>query len=330
MSASASVSATKSAGAAASAAQEVDAGGGAAVDAAGAFLEAARVVALATPRVAAGRLAGPGILDATLEGPASRGAAAVERRPATIALALISAPSAHRRPLAFARLAHALGAHVVPSTIERHLGAGEVVALLEGQPVLLGKLRGKLAVENDGTLVALLSAPRPASEGEAWDTAAVTALHPTSALLVKRWEGWAGAPVAAPGERARLVRDVVEMLALDYLAGHGTRRALLYVAEREALILEDNREAFPDHVQRALVDPLLRRLRAVARFPRGLRDALARFDRARAEAVLHPGGFEDWLVSPRSLVELDERRAGLLSLIEAQIALRGEAAVLSL
>lgn len=289
------------------------------------------MVALATPRVAAGRLAGPGIRDATLEGPASRGAAAVERRPATIALALISAPSAHRRPLAFARLAHALGAHVVPSTIERHLGAGEVVALLEGQPVLLGKLRGKLAVENDGTLVALLSAPRPASEGEAWDTAAVTALHPTSALLVKRWEGWAGAPVAAPGERARLVDATRAGDAGARLSG-GARDA----AGRCSTWPSGRRwapsgqpEAFPDHVQRALVDAAATAAGGGALSPGCAERARALRLRARRQVVLHPGGFEDWLVSPRSLVELDERRAGLLSSIEAQIALR-EAAVLSL
>ena len=187
-----------------------------------------------------------------------------------------------------------------------------------------------IAVENDGTVTALLAAPSPSAQGDPWALPEVSALHPSSAVLIKRWEGWAASPAPAPGENAQLTRDLVEMLALDYLAAYGTRGAVLYVPAREALIAEDNREAFPDHVQRSLVDPLLRRLRAVARFPRGLRDALTRLDRPRAEALLHPGSFEGWLVSPRSLIELDERRAGLLSLIEAQIALRGEAAVLSL
>ncbi|MEO7327913.1 MAG: hypothetical protein ABI193_05010 [Minicystis sp.] len=310
-----------------------DAGQREAIDPEARFLEAARVASLAKPRIAAGRLDGPSVLDAVLEGAASEGASAVVRHPGTIALTLIGAPSAHRRPLAYARLAEALGAHVVPRTVARHLGAGEITALLEAQPLLLARLRPLLAVQNDGTVIALLSTPSTpstAAAGDAWAQPVVTALHPTSAILVKRWEAWAAAPAPVPGESTPLARDFVEMLALDYLAGHGTRRAVLYVPEREALILEDNREAFPDHVQRALVDPLLRRLRGVARFPRGLREALARFDRDRAEAALHPGGFEEWLVSPRSLVELEERRAGLLSLIEAQIALRGEAAVLSL
>lgn len=289
-------------------------------------LEAAKVVALAKPRIAAGRLAGPNVLEATVE--EATGSAA--RRSITLSLSLLGAPSAHRRPLAYARLAQALGAHIVPVTVERHLGAGALVALLEEKPLLHARLRKLLAVENDGTVTALLAAPSPSAQGDPWALPEVSALHPSSAVLIKRWEGWAASPAPAPGENAQLTRDLVEMLALDYLAAYGTRGAVLYVPAREALIAEDNREAFPDHVQRSLVDPLLRRLRAVARFPRGLRDALTRLDRPRAEALLHPGSFEGWLVSPRSLIELDERRAGLLSLIEAQIALRGEAAVLSL
>lgn len=289
-------------------------------------LGAAKVMALAKPRIAAGRLAGPNVLDATVE----EATGSASRHPITLSLSLLGAPSAHRRPLAYARLAQALGAHIVPSTVERHLGAGALVALLEEKPLLHARLRKLLAVENDGTVTALLAAPSPSAQGDPWALPVVSALHPSSAVLIKRWEGWAASPSPAAGENAQLTRDLVEMLALDYLAAYGTRGAVLYVPAREALIAEDNRDAFPDHVQRSLVDPLLRRLRAVARFPRGLRDALARLDRPRAEALLHPGRFEDWLVSPRSLIELDERRAGLLSLIEAQIALRGEAAVLSL
>jgi hypothetical protein len=289
-------------------------------------LGAAKVVALAKPRIAAGRLAGPNVLDATVE----EATGSASRHPITLSLSLLGAPSAHRRPLAYARLAQALGAHIVPATVERHLGAGALVALLEEKPLLHARLRKLLAVENDGTVTALLAAPSPSAQGDPWAVPVVNALHPSSAVLIKRWEGWAASPAPVPGETAQLTRDLVEMLALDYLAAYGTRTAVLHVPARGALIAEDNRDAFPDHVQRSLVDPLLRRLRAVARFPRGLRDALARLDRPRAEALLHPGRFEDWLVSPRSLIELDERRAGLLSLIEAQIALRGEAAVLSL
>jgi hypothetical protein len=121
------------------------------------------------------------------------------------------------------------------------------------------------------------------------------------------------------------------MLVLDYLAANAMRRTLLVASARDALVLDDNREAFPVAAEGAAVDQLLRRLKPIARFPRGLREALTAFDRERARRVLAPPGtFEDWLVSPRGLIELDERRAGLLSLIVARVAERGEAAVLSL
>src|SRR5262249_55864130 len=137
-------------------------------------------------------------------------------------------------------------------------------------------------------------------------------------------------PVPVDGERATLVRDFVEMLVLDYLASFALRRTVVLLPDADALVLDDNREAFPSHVEPASLTPLLHRLRGVARFPRGLRDGLLRLSRERAAALLSPGGFETWLLAPRALIELDERRVGLLSLIEAQIVQRGEAAVLTL
>jgi hypothetical protein len=298
-------------------------------DAVRGWLASAEVVALAQPKMEAGRLEGPGVLAATLEG-AGEGDAGMVRRAAVLSLDRSSAPLAHRRPLAYARLAQALGAQIVPATVERHLRAGEVMALLQGQGVLEARVRKELSIQNDGTVTALLSAPSPEALGDAWARPSTSVLNAKSSFVVLRWEKWASSATPVAGESRRLVRAFVEMIALDYLAAFGTRRALLFVPEQEAVILEDNQEAFPPNVQKALLDPLLRRLRAVARFPRGLRDALARFDRASAEAALNSGSFEEWLLSPRSLVELSERRASLLSLIEAQIALRGEEAVLSL
>ncbi|MFO0756396.1 MAG: hypothetical protein U0359_07890 [Byssovorax sp.] len=294
-----------------------------------AWLSSACVVALAPRRIEAGRMEGPGLFRATLEGPGGQGGPPV-RRAALLSIDLDAAPAAHRRPLAFARMAEALGVDIVPRMVERHLGAGDLAALLGGLPLVKPKVLPHLSIQNDGTLTALLAAPFPGAAGDPWAEPALTALHPKSAALVARWESWAASPAPAQGERPRLARAVVEMLVLDYLAANGTRRALLFSPELDAVVLEDNRDAFPPNVERPLLDPLLRKLRAVARFPCGLREALARFDRARAEAVLNPGSFEGWLLSPRSLIELDERRAGLLSLIEAQIALRGEEAVLSL
>ena len=271
---------------------------------------------------AAGIGAGAGIFAATLADPAGS---------ATVTLALASAPIAYRRPLAFARLASALRMHIVPATVVRHLGAGEIAALLEPQRAMAGLLDGRLRVLNDGTVTALLAAPGPSAIASSWDPTAARRVDARGSYEVRTWERWAASPDPAAGEDARVTRDFVEMLVLDYLAANASRRTLTTSAARDALVLDDNREAFPVAAERVAVDQLLRRLRPIARFPKGIRDALTAFDRERAREVLAPpGSFEDWLVSPRGLIELDERRAGLLSLILARVAERGEAAVLSL
>jgi hypothetical protein len=282
-------------------------------------LEDGAIVAL-TPAVGVGPSAG--ILAATLAEPAGS---------ATVTLALTSAPTAYRRPLGFARLATALGMHVVPATVVRRLGAGEIAALIEPEPALAALLGGRLRVLNDGTVTALLAAPAPSSALATWASGAPRRIDAKASFEVRTWERWAASPDVAVGEDRRVTRDFVEMLVLDYLAANAARRTLLIAPGGDALGLDDNREAFPVAAERAAVDQLLRRLRPLARFPASLLTALTAFDRERAREILAPpGSFEDWLVSPRGLIELDERRAGLLSLIQARVAERGEAAVLSL
>ena len=278
--------------------------------------------AIVTLTPAAGIGPSAGVFVATLADPAGS---------ATVTLALVSAPIAYRRPLAFARLASALGMHVVPTTVERHLGVGEIAGLLSPQREIAALLDGRLRVLNDGTVTALLAAPAPSALLATWDPAAARRVDARGSYEVRTWERWASSPDPAADENARVTRDFVEMLVLDYLAANALRRTLLASPGRDALVLDDNREAFPVAAERAAVDQLLRRLKPIARFPKGIRAALTAFDRERAREVLAPpGSFEDWLVSPRGLIELDERRAGLLSLIEARVAERGEAAVLSL
>lgn len=249
-------------------------------------------------------------------------------RAASLVVALTSAPTAWRRPLAFYRLARALDATVVPAVAARPIGFGELGALVSADAEALAMIRGRAAVQNDGTVDALLSARSTAAAGSPWEAPAGSAIDPKRAAQIAIWERWASSPAPAPGEDARLLRGFVEMLALDYVAGHVARRRALIAGG--AIVLDENGEAFPLHVEPTSLDQLLRRLKRVARFPRPLRAALARLDRARASELFAGGGFDAWLLSPRALVELDERRAGLLSLIEARIAERGEAAVLSL
>jgi len=285
-------------------------------------LRDARLVALTPARAAE---APEATFTATLVG---EGAA--PPRAAALSLATDVAPDGARRPLAFYRLAAALGMHVVPAAVSRSVSVGELGALLEGQPTLLAMIRREARVQNDGGVDALLTAPLPASLPCLWGAARTAPIELRASAEARLWERWASSPLTAPDERARLLRDFVETLVLDYLAAVEVRGEALYLPDEGALALTDNRGAFPLRPDADLVAALLRRLRGVARFPRGLRVALARLDRARAAEALAPGGFDTWLVPPRSLLELDERRASLLSLIEARVAEHGEARVLCL
>lgn len=247
------------------------------------------------------------------------------RRMGTAEPALLAAPTAYRAPLAFSLLARELGMRVVPPAVVRAVPVAELGAALgEGAKALLGELR----VQNDGTVDVLLAARSSPSAGSPWEAPRGTPFDPSEERETAAWARWAASSQPAAGEDGALLRDYLEMLVLDYLTANVARRTA--VRAGSALVLVDNASAFPARVDGPSLDKMLRRLRAVARFPRGLRDALARFDRARAEATFHEGGFEGWLLAPRTLVELDERRAALLTLIEARLAERGAASVLSL
>jgi hypothetical protein len=287
-------------------------------------LEGARIVAL-TPRDLAA-----GVFDASL-----KLAGDDERRPARISFATIDEPHAHRRPLAYSKLARALGAHGVPIAVLRRVGAGELADLLEGQKDARIVMEQRASVQNDGTIDALITTVgAPASP---WSAPAGREIAVHHSAEVEAWSRWALSPSPAPSERTGLLRGYIEMLVLDYLSANVLRRTVIVDDARGSLLLVDNTTAFPLHVDPGALHRILGQLRGCARFPEGLREALSRFDRAGAASALAPSGFDTWLLSPRSLVGLDERRAGLLTLIEAKIEERkaagvpsGERAVLSL
>lgn len=243
-----------------------------------------------------------------------------------LAPAQLQAPLAYRRPLAFYRLARALGARVVPPAAVRRLGIGELAALLEREPAVRGLLQS-FAVMNDGTVDTLVSALAP---GPRWEAPGGRSIPYAEAPELTTWARWASSAAPVRNERTSLVRDYMEMLMLDYLAGYPRREHVLLDDAAGALILDDNRKAFPLHVRAHELDPLLRRLAASARFPRSLHEALVHFGRNEATTALRAGGFEQALVTPRALVELDERRVALITLIEARISAQGIGITLSL
>ncbi|XXX76583.1 hypothetical protein WMF30_53935 [Sorangium sp. So ce134] len=275
-----------------------------------------------------GKLA-DGRFEAVLAFGAGVEAAAPREVKVKLAPAQKKAPLAFRRPVAFYRLARALGAHVVPAAAARRIGIGELAALIGREPNGRKLLR-RFAVMNDGTVDALVLAPAPGPPGPRWVSSRRRLVRFDDAPELDVWARWARSRSPARGERASILRDYLEVLALDYLAGNGLRKEIVIDVSAGALSLEANASAFPLHVKAHELDRQLERLVDAARFPRALRDALARFGPEEAAAALRPGGIEDELVPPRALVELEERRQALLSLIQAKIADAGEDAVLSL
>ncbi|MDI1443228.1 hypothetical protein [Polyangium sp. 6x1] len=267
----------------------------------------------------------PGMFDVTLERQDPPRLA-----PARILLALAEHPVAYRRSLAFERLARALGMRVVPAAVLRRIGTGELGALFAGQRDLRDYLSRHAAVQNDGTVDALMFAPGRGDGPGAWSLPAGHNVTLENSLEAETWARWAASPDPLPGETSSLLADYVETLVLDYLAGHVLRRSVHFDDVAGSILLTDNAAAFPSKVDPRALDVLLSRLRPVTRFPRGLQKALLALDRDHARDLLASGPFETWLVSPRTLVDLDERRKSLLTLISARVAERGEAAVLSL
>jgi hypothetical protein len=270
----------------------------------------------------------PGFLQATIERPHSAGFAHV-----TMNLALDQHPVAHRRSLALAHLAAALEMHVVPATVVRRLRTDELGVFFDNDPNVQAYLAAHAVIQNDGTIDTLVMAPSCGDDSQAWKEFSRRELVLDEAPEVRAWAAAVASAEALPGENKTALRDYVEVLVLDYLTGNVMRRSVLFDEATSTLQLADNDGAFPMKSAFNLArgeTRLLDRLKPVLRFPRSLRDALTRFDRVQAQKVFLAGTFDEWLLSPRTLMILDERRATLLTLLHARIDAYGEQAVLSL
>lgn len=247
-----------------------------------------------------------------------------------MSLALDQHPIAHRRPLAFAEMARALGMSVVPPTTLRHVSTDELGALFEQDTEVRGYLTAHARIQNDGTIDALMTAPSRGDASRAWRLISRRELVLEEAPEVRAWAQALASTEPAPGENRALLRDYVEALVLDYLAGNIKRRSVLVDDAGTELMLTENDGAFPIKIVPNAEAHLLDRLKPIVRYPHALRDVLTKFDRRRAQEVLMPGAFDTWLLSPRTLMLIDERRLSLLSLIASRIEEYGERAVLSL
>jgi hypothetical protein len=262
-----------------------------------------------------------GRFDAEVEGDAiPKGGRAI------VEIATAKAPVAWKGRLAFHRLAAAIGADLVPACVARDLPVGRLGAWLANDGASLAFAKTDARVRNDGTVAALVFTPDSAAGGEPWTAPRV---RPVDARSYEAGRWAVAAASEAPTREDAAARDYVMWIALDYLAAVTVRPHLFVTqAAPSRLVLFDNEYAFPVRPSIESMSSNLHRLRAVRRFPRALRDGLAALDPARERELFTGGAFDGWLLAPRGVVELDQRRLAVLSLVEAEIAARGEAAVL--
>ncbi len=243
--------------------------------------------------------------DATLSG----------ARACSIHVALTADPLFYKRPLAFARLAQAINAgrsvssSVVPKAVVRRVPAADLAALAPS-------LRDRMSIENDGAVAVLVAARSTDAAGGAWTPLAGKIIDPKDSREVTTWARWAASAAPLPDEDEGLALAYAEAVVLDYLAANVSRRS--FVLAGGALVLDDNDSAFPPHPEPSSLASMLRRVKEVKRFPRGLATALAKLDRAAMAKVINGDRFEGWLLTPRALIELDERRLAVLTLLLAR------------
>ena len=163
---------------------------------------------------------------------------------AVMLLAPRAAPSSHRRALAYARLATALGFDVVAPVSARHVGVGELGALTPATSHAV--LERTVAIQNDGTIDALMEAAPPAGSRP---------LAIDGAPEARAWQRWAASPTPTPGEERASLRGWVELLVLDWLAGNAARRAAWLDTRSGRLVAYDNAAAFPQRYDARATDP---------------------------------------------------------------------------
>lgn len=268
----------------------------------------------------------PGVFVATLDRSPAPGSVQV-----SLSLAVDQHPITHRRPLAFARLARALGMHVVPPTIVRRISTGELGSLFGSDGDVRSYMSAHAAIQNDGTIDALIIAPSRGDASTAWKMIPRHDVVLDEVIEARAWAHAVASIEPVPNENKSLLRDYVEALVLDYLSGNIMRRTFVLDDARTELLAVDNDTAFSPSKNFANAEAeLLERLKPIVRFPRSLLDALTKLDRVRAREVFLAGTFDTWLLSPRTLMLLDERRSTLMTLVASRITEYGEAAVLSL
>jgi hypothetical protein len=207
---------------------------------------------------------------------------------------------------------------VPPARVER-VPLWRLSALLQDQEQVRADVAEHAVVGNDGKVLALVQeecggrplfvGPGPPFAG--WAKLAASAEQPSAKEL-------------------RSVHDYVQMMALDYLTGNVQRGYVSFDDDTGRICVTDNSGAFPGYLTPEAQNLLLRRLRPLRRFPPGLDEALTQLDGPAAKRLFQSGSFASWLVGPRQLTDLAERRATLRTLLHAKVERYGSKAVFSL
>jgi hypothetical protein len=224
-----------------------------------------------------------------------------------VRLASRDSPRPIERALAAARVAQALGLDRVTAVEGLLVPVATLGSLLAEQPNERDPLHQQLMIGNDGAVRALVERPcggRPLDVGS----------HP----LVGQWAKLAAQRAPLTETERRAIETYLQMVVLDFLTANLGRRSLYYDEPAAVGCLEDHRAAFPGYVVPKAMDLLLDRLRPIRHFPKGLARALDELDRAAAESLLRAGPFASWLVTPRDVTDLLERRATLRTLLYAR------------
>jgi hypothetical protein len=148
-----------------------------------------------------------------------------------------------------------------------------------------------------------------------------------------RWGAWLTPGTALSPEQRILARDLASMCVFDALIGNGDRLSggNLRTATNgmQRVIIRDHNLAFPVRWGESQRGRILEELQRTRRFPRSLVEALRRLDAASLARASHDEIVGDLLDDTQREAVL-ERRAMILSYVEALIEEHGEPAVIDL
>lgn len=158
----------------------------------------------------------------------------------------------------------------------------------------------------------------------------LTPLGLESERKITEWSRWIAIGGELPEERRALAADLSSMIAFDYVIGNGDRWSGSNASgdpEGTRLYVRDHNLAFPTPMLAASHERLFRRVKRVERFSKRFVDGLTRLDRAALEREVGADA-ERELLTTGQIREVLERRASLLTRVEALVEAHGREAVL--